>query len=47
MDVILSEVSMGFGTALLYYLIRIIMFGAVAALGIFLGIKLRKRKDSK
>lgn len=33
--------------AALYYLIRLAMFGAVAGLGIFIGIKLRKNKNKK
>ena len=39
--------SMSFGTAILYYLVRMIMFGAVAALGIALGIRFRKKKNEK
>lgn len=30
-----------------YYLIRLVMFGAVAAAGIAAGIKLRKNKNAK
>ena len=33
--------------AFVYYLIRLVEFGAVAALGIGIGIKLRKRKNKK
>ncbi|MBO5072562.1 MAG: hypothetical protein J6C32_06315 [Eubacterium sp.] len=33
--------------AFVYYLIRLIMFGAVAAGGIALGIQLRKKKNAK
>lgn len=33
--------------AFAYYLIRLVMFGAVAACGIALGIKLRKVKNAK
>ena len=33
--------------AAVYYLIRLVMFGAVAAAGIAIGIKLRKRKNAK
>ena len=35
------------GQAFVYYLIRLVMFGAVAAAGIAVGIKLRKRKNEK
>lgn len=47
METLLTEVSMGLGTAFAYYFVRIVMFGAVAALGVALGIKLRKKKDNK
>lgn len=33
--------------AFVYYLIRLVMFGAVAAGGIAIGIQLRKRKNEK
>jgi len=33
--------------AAVYYLIRLAMFGAVAAAGIAIGIALRKRKNKK
>ena len=33
--------------AAVYYLIRLVMFSAVAAAGIAIGIKLRKRKNNK
>lgn len=33
--------------AFVYYLIRLVMFGAVAAGGIAAGIQLRKRKNAK
>ena len=33
--------------AAVYYLIRLVMFSAVAAAGIAIGIKLRKRKNKK
>lgn len=33
--------------AFVYYLIRLVMFGAVAAAGIAAGIKLRKMKNEK
>ena len=33
--------------AFIYYLIRLVMFGAVAAGGIAIGIQLRKRKNAK
>lgn len=33
--------------AAVYYLIRLVMFTAVAAGGIAIGIKLRKRKNAK
>lgn len=33
--------------AFVYYLIRLVMFGAVAAGGIAVGIQLRKRKNAK
>ncbi len=33
--------------AFLYYLIRLVMFGAVAAVGIFAGIRLRRVKNEK
>ncbi len=33
--------------AFVYYLIRLVMFSAVAAVGIAIGIKLRKSKNAK
>lgn len=47
MGTLLSEVSMGLGSAYASYLVKIIMYGAVAALGIYAGIKLRKNKNDK
>lgn len=47
METLLTEVSMGLGTAFMYYLVRIVMFGAVAAIGVALGIKLRKKKNEE
>ncbi len=38
---------MGILEAFIYYLIRLVMFTAVAALGIALGISLRKRKNAQ
>jgi hypothetical protein len=38
---------MGILEAFIYYLIRLVMFTAVAALGIALGIALRKRKNAQ
>ncbi len=35
------------GTAFVYYLIRLVIFTAVAALGIALGIKFRRYKNEK
>ncbi len=47
MEALLSEVSMGLGSAYASYLVKIIMYTAVAAIGIFAGIKLRKNKNKK
>lgn len=51
MDILLAKaaeaISMPLGTAIMYYLVRLIMYSAVAAAGIAIGIKLRKRKMSK
>lgn len=47
MNILLSEISMPLGTAILYYVVRFIEFSAIAGVGIALGIKLRKRKNNK
>ncbi len=47
MEALLSDISMGLGSAYAGYLIKIIMYAAVAAIGITLGIKLRKNKNKK
>ncbi len=47
MDVILSEVSRTIPEAYAYYGFRIVLFTIVAAIGIFLGMKIRKYKNSK
>ncbi len=36
--------SMFFG-GVLYYLLQVVLFGAIAGLGIFVGIRLRKKKE--
>ena len=46
MTTLLSGLSMSLGTAFVYYFIRIIMFAAVAALGISLGYKYRNKKSA-
>ncbi len=47
MALLLSEISMNLGTAFMSYGIKFIMYAAVAAAGIALGIKFRKNKDNK
>lgn len=47
MNVLLTEISMSLGTAFMYYLVRIIMFAAVAGLGIFLGYRFKNKKRNK
>ncbi len=47
MYTLLSELSMSLGTAFMHYLTKIVMYGVVAAIGVFVGIKLRKRKNAK
>ena len=47
MDVILTEVSRTIPQAYAYYGIRIVLYTLVAAIGIYCGIKLRKRKNAK
>ncbi len=36
-----------FGAALLYYVVRYILFGIVVGAALFVGMKLRKNKDQK
>lgn len=47
MTALLTEVSKSLPAAYVYYIIRIIMYTAVAALGIYLGIRLRKKKNAE
>lgn len=47
MNALLTEISMPLGTAFMYFITRFIAFGAVAGIGITLGIKLRKRKNNR
>lgn len=47
MNALLSEISMSIGTAFAYYGLRIIMFAATAAIGITIGIKISKKKNTK
>ncbi len=47
MNVLLSEISMGLGSAYASYLVKIVMYAAVAAAGIYIGIRLRKNKNKK
>ncbi len=47
MNLLLSDISMGLGTAYLNQIIKMIMYIAVAAIGIFVGIRLRKNKNAK
>ena len=47
MNMFLSDISMGLGTAYLSQIIRMIMYIGVAAIGIFVGIRLRKNKNAK
>ena len=46
LSILLSEISMGLGSAIMSYIVRLILFVAIAAIGVVIGIKLRKRKDS-
>lgn len=47
MEVLLSDISMGLGSAYAGYFVKMLMFAAVAAVGIYLGIRLRKNKNKK
>lgn len=47
MSILLSEISKTIGQAYIYYGIRIVIFTAVALLGMFLGVKIKKFKDAK
>ncbi len=47
MNMLLSDISMNLGTAYLSYIIKMIMYIGIAAIGIFIGIRLRKNKNAK
>jgi len=44
---LLTATSMGLSTAFAHYFVKMVMFVIAAAAGIFIGIKIKQRKDAK